>query len=448
MTHCNMTRGAIALALATTLVWGCSGSGGGGGGAAVAAPAGTSTGTSAGAGSGPGATTATTAFERFAQLRSSIAGRSTTRQQSQLDAFIAAQSATEEGFPLRDGARVAFVWRGRPTTAPVVAGAFNAWSTSAQPLTRIGATDVWFAEVTLPAADRFEYKFVSGSTWLADPLNRKFTYDNANSVANAPASGKSHLERIRAFPSSYVAARDILVYLPRGYLDSPAKRYPVLYMHDGQNLFDPGAPFGMWDVQGTCDRLIAAGAIKDLIVVGIPAVDRFGEYTHVADCVGSSVIGGDAADYARFIVSELKPAIDQRYRTLPSRDDTGILGSSLGGLISILIGYDHPAVFKNVGGMSSTFDWGSYCTAQPTAIDIVRAKGKQDLRVYIDCGGRGPIAPGEDNWDSTEAMKVLLEQQGHQHGVDLLHWWEPGAVHNEAAWRVRLEKPLRFWFPR
>jgi predicted alpha/beta superfamily hydrolase len=177
------------------------------------------------------------------------------------------------------------------------------------------------------------------------------------------------------------------------------------------------------------------------------------EYTHVPDdissrCDGSGLTGGRAGDYADFLVNELKPLIDARYRTLTGRADTAVLGSSLGGLISLYAAYAHPGVYGMAGGMSSTLDWGDLCLGNDTMADIVARAGKRDLRIYIDSGGDGPSNPGGDNWGPTEDLKLLLEAQGFVHGRDLSHWWEPGAPHNEAAWRDRLEKPLRFFFGR
>lgn len=460
------TGGALAFFLAISMA-ACSGGGGG-----AATPSGT-TGSGTGAGTGAtgggvgtggtrssggttGGTTggtnppaATTAFGQFAALRAAVASLSTAQQQAQLDAFIDAAAATEEGWPLRSGTHAAFVFRGG--AHPFVAGDFNAWSQSAAPLAQIGATTVSFVELDLGRADLFEYKLVDQQSWQADPLNRKFSYNVGNSVVNLAASGKSHLELLPAFASTALGnTRDVILYLPAGYLDDAPLRYPVLYMHDGQNLFDPQAAYGGWDVGGTVDGLVASGAMKKIIVVGAANTpDRMSEYTHVQDdisnsCNGSGLTGGRAPLYGQFMVNELKPTIDARWRTLAGREDTAILGSSLGGLVAVWIGYAYPQTFKLVGGMSSTFEWGQMCLQNPTMIDVARQAGKQDFLVYIDTGG----APGGggDNYTATDQMRQLLESQGYQYNVNLMHWWEPNAPHNEASWRARMNKPLQFWF--
>jgi predicted alpha/beta superfamily hydrolase len=221
-------------------------------------------------------------------------------------------------------------------------------------------------------------------------------------------------------------------------------------MHDGQNLFDPGAMWGGWDVQGNCDAQIAAGAMKPVIVVGAANTpDRFSEYTQVQDdisntCNGSGLTGGRAGPYAQFLVNELKPAVDGRFRTLTGRDDTGILGSSLGGLVSVWIAWQYPQVFRRVGGMSSTFEWGQICLSNPTMLDVATAAGKLDLVVYIDTGG-GPNSSG-DNYQPTVQMQQILLGKGWQQGVDFDFYWDQGATHDEAHWRARLWRPLTFLF--
>lgn len=450
--------GSAVVALALVLGAGCGGDGGGGGGSGGAGGGGRSTGGSTGTAPPPATGTVQPFALGHAGFQALVAAAPTfspADRQATFAAFVAAQAATLEGFPLRSGASVIFVHRATSGGAFAVAGSWNGWSPGALPLAPIAGTDILWAEATLPAAARHEYKFVeNGTRWLADPQNRKFSYDNGNSVVNLAGSGRSHLERLRGVRATRLAnTRDIYVYLPPGALDGGGP-YPVVYMHDGQNLFDPLAPYGSWEVDSTVDRLIANGEIRDLVVVGIPnmGISRFEEYTHTTEDISTgcsgSIRGGDAADYADFIVSDLKPRIDVLYPTLPGREATAILGSSLGGLVSIWIAFAHPNVFENTGGMSSTFWWGSKCLSNPTMIDIVRARGKQDLRIYIDAGGSGASQPAGDNWGVTEEMKLLLEAQGYRHGVDLFHWWEPGAAHNEAEWAARLEMPLKFWFPR
>ncbi len=142
--------------------------------------------------------------------------------------------------------------------------------------------------------------------------------------------------------------RDILVYLPPGYDAAKNRRYAVLYLHDGQNLFDGATSFiagQEWQVDETAQRLIAAGKIEPLMIVGInnAGKDRNNEYAPVEDA--RYKMGGKADLYGRMLVEELKPFIDSRYRTRRDAEHTGLGGSSLGGLVSIYLALKYPAVF-------------------------------------------------------------------------------------------------------
>src|SRR5262245_60099994 len=162
----------------------------------------------------------------------------------------------------------------------------------------------------------------------------------------------SDLRRHDRFASAYLDARDVVVWLPGGYGDG--RRYPVLYMHDGQNLFDPDTAYQKgqhWRVGETAEELIDRGRIEPLIIVGInnSGARRVQEYTPTRD---ARLGGGRAADYGRMIVEELKPYIDDTYRTRPDAASTGIGGSSLGGLVTLYLGLTYPRVFSRLAALS------------------------------------------------------------------------------------------------
>ncbi|MBZ5622069.1 MAG: hypothetical protein LAQ69_25575 [Acidobacteriia bacterium] len=155
-------------------------------------------------------------------------------------------------------------------------------------------------------------------------------------------------EKHTAYPSKFLPTpRDLIVYLPPGYREGN-RRYPVLYMHDGQNLFDPATAFAgnEWHVDEVAEQLIAAGKIEPLIIVGIynTGKERIKEYT--------SGMGGKPPLYARMVVEEVKPFIDSHYRTLQGPDQTGLGGSSLGGLVSLAMGLKYPQVFGKLAIVS------------------------------------------------------------------------------------------------
>jgi len=174
-----------------------------------------------------------------------------------------------------------------------------------------------------------------------------------------PVHGNARLLLHRQFVSGFLPARrDVIVALPPDYLIS-RRRYPVLYLQDGQNLFDGSTSFvkgSFWDVQNTSDRLIDEGAIEPLIVVGIynTGVERMEEYTPMRD---RNLGGGKADLYGRLLVEELKPWVDQTYRTLDGPAHTGVGGSSLGGLVSLYLGLTLPQVFGRLAVLSPSVWW-------------------------------------------------------------------------------------------
>ncbi len=228
-------------------------------------------------------------------------------------------------------------------------------------------------------------------------------------------------------------SRDILVYLPPSYEGTPERRYPVLYMHDGQNLFDASTSFsGEWGVDETMQE--ASGAGIEAIVVGIPNLgeQRVAEYSPFVD---PEYGGGDGDAYLAFIVGTLKQRVDADFRTLPGREHTGIFGSSMGGLISLYGFFRHPEVFSFVGAMSPAF-W----FADRAIFDFVRRAPFNLGRIYLDVG----TDEGMHTVRNTRRMRTLLHSRGYDAGHQLLYVEDRGADHSERAWRRRLGRSLHF----
>jgi enterochelin esterase-like enzyme len=236
--------------------------------------------------------------------------------------------------------------------------------------------------------------------------------------------------------------RDVYIYLPPGYDRDQGKRYPVLYMQDGQNCWDdPTEPFGHggWCVNAAADAMIAAGRIRPFIAVGLASTpDRMSEYGPGPDICSN---GGQA--YIRHMADDVKPMIDGTYRTLRGPQDTAVMGSSMGGLISMQAALQNPETFGHAACLSPAF---FITDAQGrTYGDLVRSVGKVPVRLYLDSGTAGPK---QDGAPETRQMVTLLRTTGWRDGEDLLHFEDAGAAHNERAWRGRLEKPLLFLFGR
>jgi glycogen operon protein len=230
--------------------------------------------------------------------------------------------------------------------------------------------------------------------------------------------------------------RDILVYLPPEY-DTSAARYPVIYMHDGQNLFDQATAYDHeWQVDETMQALSAAG--YPAIVVGIPnmADERVDEYGPFADPRHG---GGNGEAYLAFLVETLKPLIDEQFRTLGDRVHTGIMGSSMGGLISLYALFRHPDIFGFMGAMSPSL-W----FADRAIVEFVRGAAAPPATIYIDIGR----LEGPEELVDFRQMCALLIDKGYRPGTDILCVEEPLAEHNEPAWLGRLHAALRFLLER
>ncbi len=226
--------------------------------------------------------------------------------------------------------------------------------------------------------------------------------------------------------------RDLFVYRPPSY-ESSDRRYPVIYMHDGQNLFDPRTSFaGEWNVDGILDEASSEGL--EAIVVGIPNMGtaRCSEYSPFDD-PRHGPGNGDA--YIAFITDTIKPLIDHDYRTLPEREQTGIAGSSLGGLISVYAFFKRPDIFGFTGVMSPALWYGKRKIYD--YLDTVTHVGG---RVYLDVGTREGSRELHDVLD----LRDRLVRMGYRSGEDLLYVVDRGGAHNEAAWARRLGKQLRF----
>jgi predicted alpha/beta superfamily hydrolase len=226
--------------------------------------------------------------------------------------------------------------------------------------------------------------------------------------------------------------RDILVYLPSSYARS-LKPFPVIYMHDGQNLFDPATSFaGEWGVDVALAKASRRG--RRAIIVGIPnaGVDRIREYTPFVD---ERVGGGHGDAYLDFLLETVKPMIDGSYRTMTEREHTGIAGSSLGGLISLYGFFRDPPRFGFAGALSPALWIGN-----GEIFRIVEAAPYVRGRIHLDIGTR----EGARALSDARRMRDQLVGKGYRLGRDLSWMEERGGMHNEAAWGRRLRKALPF----
>ncbi|MCU1322745.1 MAG: alpha/beta hydrolase [Acidobacteriaceae bacterium] len=241
------------------------------------------------------------------------------------------------------------------------------------------------------------------------------------------------------------SVRDVMVYLPPQYFsesESDAqRRFPVLYLHDGQNLFDgltSYVPGRTWRADTTADELAIANMMEPVILVGIAntGLRRMAEYTPTRDF---KMGGGEGQSYGRLLIEELKPFIDGAYRTKTGPGDTGLGGSSLGGLISLSLGLEHPEVFGKLAIMSPSLWWGHRSILQ----FVHGVNPRPDLKIWLDMG----TAEGARHLRDADILYKMLVRLGWGPEKDLRYVTAEGAVHDENAWADRLGEALKFLFP-
>lgn len=287
------------------------------------------------------------------------------------------------------------------------------------------------------------------------------------------------------FPSAVLGTNRIVrIWLPPSYDASPGARYPVFYLQDGQNVFSSAGPhvafgWGNWEVDLTVERLIRERRMTEIILVAIDnTAKRFQEYrgrttTFTPEEKKSSrwpvIDAGDNSAYeryARFLTTELKPAIDRRFRTLADPAHTGVLGSSMGGIASLALAWDHPDVFGLAASMS-----GAYQVEKQNFLESAlkpHTGPPKPLKLYFDCGVKSGTR-GDDGRTNTAAVVAELRRIGWRDDVNLRYFLDEPPLtpaqlepfklaenkfkeaqtsqHNELYWRRRVWRPLEFLFP-
>jgi len=326
------------------------------------------------------------------------------------------------------------------------------WNPAAVELTPVGALH-WLKDIPFKPGQTVEFK-ITGGAWEREAVYEKGTLPQNFALrvlkdttleifvpfwrneADMPRKnfggvvGKVITHKNMEYPK--LLPRDVHVWLPPGY-DEEELRYPVLYMHDGQNVFDPAtSTMGFdWRADDLADSLIRAGLMKKIIIVAINNTrNRYPEYTR-----------GDTTDaYMEFCARYLKKFIDENYRTMPERENTAVAGSSGGGLISFRLAWEYNDVYSMVAAISPAFKIYEIDYVTPVA-DYAGTPVK--LNIYIDNGGLGleeRLQPGVDE------MLLALKKQGFEEGEGFVWRKFPDALHNEKAWAERFHFPLLQFF--
>jgi enterochelin esterase-like enzyme len=247
-----------------------------------------------------------------------------------------------------------------------------------------------------------------------------------------------------AFPSRYLPdKRDLIVYLPPGYEQQPERAYPVLYLHDGQNLCDGRTSFipgKTWQVCEHADAAIEAGEVEPLIIVGIYNTGdrRIAEYTPDRDW---QMGGGEAESYGLLLTRELMPWIAGQYRVRPGREATGLGGSSLGGLVTLYLGLRHAEHFGRLAVLSPSVWWN-----HKSILGYINERAPEiweKPRLWLDVGDR----EGHRTLQNAEQLERRLIANGWRSGETLHFERVPGGTHDESSWATRVRPMLQFLYP-
>jgi pullulanase len=388
---------------------------------------------------------------------------------SVLPTTTAARPALEDPGSGRDTALVTFRVTAPGTTPPgdpvFIAGDFQGWNPGdpAYQLTDLGGL-IYEITLELTVGNSIEFKFTRGSWSTVEKgpngeeiPNRTHTvtgaetlevtvYNWADIQGNSTITGDVTTHTVPGF----LNGRRVWVYLPPDYHVSTDVSYPVLYMFDGQNVFDQATSFaGEWEVDETCEELIPAGLMGPIIVVAVDngGLGRIHEYTPWYDPTYQA--GGGGEEHLQAFINVLMPWVNVNYRTLTGPHNTGLAGSSLGGLMPLYAVYAHSDVFGLIGALSPSLWWSDH-----ELLDYAGGFPKPSAKVYMDMG---TIEAGymvdldgngiDDNIDDLRAMRDIMVGQGFVLDVDLMVVEDEGGQHNEWYWAQRFPVTLQFLFP-
>ena len=343
----------------------------------------------------------------------------------------------------------------------------------------------WRADPLLPPTGTWQFRIDIGHHTYAVPENRgSFDFYSTNlrqlwvqygqlfDYEPAPALSLSRVVKIPHFTGT-LTRRALYIYLPRGYDQHPHKKYPVLYMHDGQNCFESFAHdsySGSWRADHTADALIAHGHMRECLIVGVSngGHERIPEYLppyatyqplHRGHANGEqgnsgghghpkfSLIPGHANRTADYYQPDVAPFVAQYYRAEQGREHTATCGSSMGGLFSLYMAWEHTDFAQHHAALSTSFWITRNPQGQLTAVERLRQRPPRDIRLWLDSGSRDAPDVGDDGQYDTLAARNALLENGYVQGHNLHYYLAEGSTHHESSWAARLDKVFRYLFP-
>lgn len=314
------------------------------------------------------------------------------------------------------------------------------WHETMQPTATLGDRSVF--ELSIPDGEMIDVKLVRGNDEWAHGRNYVLHAGDHLRLEPAFEQNKTRLLDRQVIEAEPWPLR-YQVLLPPSYEEQRRKRYPVLYAFDGQALWSTSSdPFGVWRLDSAIDQLLELAVMEELIVVGIEtADDRMSRLGPIPD---KTYGGGRAREQLDLVTDVLKPRIDATFRTRAGREDTGLIGSSLGGLFSFYAAWMRPDVFGKAICLSSSFWWANRWMIR------VASSAPPDPRptIYLDSGvAHSPDEPSQDGFHHTRSMHRALVRAGYTDGEDLHRLAFPGQRHSTAAWSARVAIPLQLLFP-
>lgn len=313
------------------------------------------------------------------------------------------------------------------------------WTETTPPTASLGDRSVF--ELAIPDGEMIDIKIVRGNDEWAH--GRNYTLHAGDHLHLRPSFEHT---TSRLLPEVTLPAEPwplkYRVLLPPSYEEQSSRHYPVLYAQDGQALWSSSVdPFGIWSLDTVIDQLLEIAVMSELIVVGIDTSEsRLDKLGPVPD---PKYGGGRGAEHLEAMATVLKPRIDAEFRTRAGREDTALIGSSLGGLFSFFAAWSRPEIFGKAICLSSSFWW-----ANRWMIRDANFAPSPRPTIYLDSGvGLHPDAPAQDGFQHTRAMQRALVRAGYTNGEDLHRLAFPGHVHSTAAWSARVAIPLQLLFP-
>jgi predicted alpha/beta superfamily hydrolase len=342
----------------------------------------------------------------------------------------------------------------------------------------------WVAEPDLPAGTRswqFRLKVAGGPDNASAGRDYYTTrlqtlWLQAGQIFDYPPAVKLSPSQVIKIPQfkGRLSPRPLYIYLPRGYAEHTARKYPVLYMHDGQNCFEAfsGDSFaGSWRAEQTADRLIGQGLMRECIIVGVShggpkrIVEYLPPYSTYTPTPGKPVhrspgktrskgrrpepVRGRADFTLAYYQHDVAAYLQREYRVLAGREETATCGSSMGGLFSAYIAWEHPEFARHHAIMSPSFWMTRTRGGRVEAIERLRTLTPPDVRLWLDSGTLDAPGRGDDGAAETLAARRALLENGFRDdaGPNLKYYRDEGAVHSEAAWAARLHLVFEFLFP-